>query len=277
MLGRNRAQTARKNRGLCSMTRQSMSKKQQVIAELYSKCKTRGDFAFSNQEVRKVCADVGFGNHFDATKWDHSEALPAALTNDDMFVVHLGGGRHQFVPGIKIGYPKFEPVSEEHRVQWRYRSSLLNNVNTSESNILSVGYNQRIIHDFLYEDISANPKVYGSNRTKISLDYQIGGVEVSAKSMQVEIDLTTEHLGSVTIFEAKNGFRPDFNVFQLFNPYRYFNGLRDSQALGVTAIECCYLLRHEDRLRLYLYRFDDAMKPGSIRLLRNAEYVLVQR
>ena len=194
-----------------------------------------------------------------------------------MFVVHLGRGRHAFAPGIDVAYHRFEAVPRKDRFQWRYRRSLLNNVNTSESNILSVGFNQRIIHDFLYEDITTNPKVYGSHRTQIPLDYNIGGEHIEATRVQVEIDYTTEHLGRITVFEAKNGFRQDFNVFQLFHPYRYFTGLRNSQELDIAVIECCYLLRQDDLLRLYLYTFDDAMNPGSIRLLRNAEYELVQR
>ena len=264
------------------MTQRPMNKKQRIISKMYAKCKERGDMAFSNQDVRDVCDHVGFGNQYDATKWDHSDKLPDVLKNDDMFVMHLGDGRHKFVSGIDVGYHQFEPVPAEQHCQWPYRRSLLNNVNTSESNILSVCYNQRLFHKFLYGDITSKPKVYGSNRTKINVDYCIGGVQMSLTKLQVEIDLTMEHLGRVTVFEAKNRFRPDFNVFQLFNPYRYFLGLRDSDDLDVKVVECCYLLRQRnrkqhDRLRLYLYTFDDAENPGSIRLIRNAEYALVER
>ncbi|MCW3134124.1 MAG: hypothetical protein N2V78_07355 [Methanophagales archaeon] len=45
----------------------------------------------------------------------------------------------------------------------------LNEFDTSESNILSVASNQRIIHDFLYEDIVASPKVYSARRTKMKI------------------------------------------------------------------------------------------------------------
>ena len=164
---------------------------------------------------------------------------------------------------------------EERRYQWRYRRSILNNINTSESNVLSVGYNQRIIHDFLYEDITVSPKLYGSNRTQMSLDCRISGDAINATNVQVEIDLTLEHLGAITVFEAKNGEPVDFNVFQLFNPYRYYR--QNTQSPPVTAINCCYLLRQDNRLRLYLYSFTDPQNPGSIRLKRNAEYTLVPR
>ena len=217
------------------------------------------------------------GIPLDATKWDNSGGLPSALVDDDVFVVHLGRGRHQFVSGIAVGYHEFERIPEERQYQWPYRRSILNNVNTSESNILSVGYNHRVIHDFLYEDITASPKVYGSNRTQISLDYRIGGVEINATRLQVEIDYTAEYLRTVTFFEAKNGEPLDFNVFQLFNPFRYYTGLRASRGIPMADVNGCYLLRDGDKIRLYLYTFADAHDPESIQLLQNAEYTLVQR
>ena len=260
------------------VTTQDMNRKQTVLTRLYETCKARGNFVFDNNEVRRVCAEVGFGNQFDATKLDNSTDLPPAMTKDDVFVVHLGNqrpARHQFVHGIRVGYHKFETIPAEQHYQWRYRRSILNNINTSESNILSVGYNQRIIHDFLYEDITASPKVYGSNRTQIALDYRIGDATIAARRVQVEIDFTLEHLGTITVFEAKNGAPDDFNVFQLFNPYRYYRQITEGQP-GI-AINCCYLLRQGDRLRLYLYSFADSQSPASIRLERNAEYTLVPR
>lgn len=198
-----------------------------------------------------------------------------------MFVVHLGRhqrlGWHQFVKGISAGYHRFEDVPEEETHQWNYHRSILNNVNSSESNILSVGYNQRIIHEFLYRDIAASPKVYGSNRTQIPLNYSIGDRRIIATRLQVEIDFTVENLGDVTVFEAKNGFPLDFNVFQLFNPVRYYKGLQETRGLRIEKVEGCYLLRDGARLRLYLYTFDDLDTPASIRLIRNAEYTLVER
>ena len=256
---------------------QRMSKKQRVITELYRLCKERDDFRFNNDEVKAVCAEVGFGNPYDATKWDTSSQLPSALLVDDAFVVHLGRGCHQFVNGISIGYHKFEKVPESLVRRWKYARSVLNNVNSSESNILSVGYNQRIIHDFLYEDITASPRVYSSNRTHIPLNYSVGDHRIAVERVQVEIDYTLEHRGAVTIFEAKNGFPSDFNVFQLFNPVRYYTGLKNERNLLIGSVQACYLLRKGNDLRLYLYTFDDLDTPASIKLLRNAEYTLVER
>ena len=247
----------------------------QAIEALYAECKARGSMAFDNVLASKICRDVGFKNHFDVTKIDSSAGLPDALVRDDAFIVHLGQGEHQFVYGISAGYHKFEPIPDSHKIQWPYRRSILNNINTSESNILSVGYNQRIINDFLYEDIAASPKIYGSNRTHIPLNYRIGNDEISVRRVQVEIDMTLEYLGAITVFEAKNGDPADFNVFQLFNPHRYY--LQATESLQGVSVDCCYLLRYGNRIRLYLYRFEDPQLPASIRLARSAEYALVER
>ncbi len=257
------------------MARLRVSKKGIVVDKLYSMCKSRKNFEFSNDDVKTVCAEVKFGNQYDVTKLDSSSALPESLVADDVFVVHLGRGIHKFVRGIDIGYHKFESVLPDNNYQWYYRPGMLDNINTSESNILAVGYNQRIIHDFLYRDITASPKVYGSNRTFNSFDYKIGNDEISSSKMQIEIDLTTEFQGRITIFEAKNGEPEDFNVFQLFNPYRYY--MDKTSNMQSNSIECCYLLRYNKKLRLYLYSFKNYHDPGSIELRRSAEYSLVER
>ena len=264
---------------------QDTTLKKEAIARMYAICVRRGDMTFTNTEIRNIANDLGFRNYFDATKIDNTASLPESLIEDDAFVVHLGRignqvTRHRFVHDIAIGYHPFEAIPEERVYEWRYRRSILNNINTSESNILSVAYNQRILHDFLYEDITASPRVYGSNRTQIPLIYRVGGDNIEATRVQVEIDLTLEYLGEITVFEAKNGSPVDFNVFQLFNPYRYY--LRATEDMDVETIQCCYLLRQRDRrrgdrLRLYLYSFADPQDPGSIRLERNAEYNLVLR
>ena len=256
------------------MDQQHASRKSKVIARLYNTCKSRNSFVFSNDEVKAACSVVGFANQFDATKFDSTLKLPDVLAENNVFVVHIGGGNHKFVQGIDIGYHKFEPINDTY--QWYYRPGILDNINTSESNILSVGFNQRIIHDFLYRDITASPKVYGSHRTSVELNYKIGNDTITSKRTQIEIDLTTEFQGRITIFEAKNGNPHDFNVFQLFNPYRYYKNTINNP--HVHSIECCYLLRdHCDKMRLYLYSFTDTNDPSSIELKRNAEYTLVTR
>lgn len=99
---------------------------------------------------------------------------------------------------------------------------MLNEYNDSESNILSVANNQRILHHFLFEadlefenlDIENRPKTYFPHCTKATLHYYFDTQEITAINQQIEIDLTLEFQGIIGIFEAKNGSPSDFNIYQ---------------------------------------------------------------
>jgi hypothetical protein len=258
-----------------------MGTKQEVITEIFKSCQKKNNFSFDNKSVKKICKKHNFGNPFDATKFDDTSKFPKVLLKNDYFILHLGGGWHRFVKGIKNGFHIFEKIKADKIFQWKYRESLLNEFDTSESNILSVASNQRIIHDFLYDDIVANPKVYNSRRTKIDLIYRVGPEKIKATNLQMEIDLTMELNGVVTIFEVKNGFPKDFAVYQLFHPFKYYCEMRKKSKLDLKAVTCCYVLRVREAarsiLRLYNYTFENENDLSSIKLLKNAQYNLIKR
>lgn len=258
-----------------------MGTKQDVITELFKRCKQKNDFVFDNALVKQVCREYNFGNPFDATKLDDTSKFPQILLDEDYFILHLGGGKHKFVKGINIGFHHFEDIDEDNIFDWKYRNSLLNEFDTSESNILSVASNQRIIHDFIYGDIVASPKVYNARRTKINLSYHVGDDEINAQNLQMEIDLTMELNGKVTVFEGKNGFPENFAVYQLFHPFKYYSILKKEKKLDIKQITCCYVLREREKersvLRLYNYTFEDEDNIASIKLLKNAQYNLIKR
>ncbi len=145
---------------------ENMGKKQEVLEDIFVHCKETGNFVFDNEVVKKFCKEKSFGNPFDVTKIDNTDILPTILQEEDYYIIHLGEGKHQFIKGIDNGYHMFEPIEQKETEDWKYRKSILNEFDTSESNILSVISNQRIIHDFLYHDIVASPKIYNARRTK---------------------------------------------------------------------------------------------------------------
>ncbi|MEN6393289.1 MAG: hypothetical protein ABFD53_05735 [Anaerolineaceae bacterium] len=258
-----------------------MGTKQQVISRLFEICDKKGEYIFDNDLVKRISHEVGFGNPFDATKVDNSALLPEDVKAKDYFLVHLGGGRHAFCKGVHYGYHQFETITEEESITWKYRKSLLNEFDTSESNILSVVSNQRILHDFLYNDIVASPRVYNARRTKASFSYRIGDQDVETNNVQMEIDLTLEYQDIVTIVEGKNGFPLDFAVYQLFHPFKYYSKIKNQEHIDIKQITCCYVLREKSRdgsiLRLYNYTFNDENRNDSITLLKKAQYLLCKR
>ncbi len=256
------------------------SLKKTILSELFAYCDKHRKYTFDNDLVKKLCRKHNFKNPFDVTKVDNLSILPEDIKNKGYCIIHIGQGEHRFVQAVNDCFHDFEDI-ENPEIPWRYRKSALNEIDTSESNILSVGFNQRIIHDFLYEDIVASPKMYGAKRTREDLSYTIGKIKVNTTKLQMEIDLTTEYHGVVTVFEGKNNFPQNFSVYQLFHPFLHYQNLKKKKKIAIKEVNCCYLLRkihgNESIVRLYLYTFTDANDMSSISLRKCDEYRLIQR
>jgi hypothetical protein len=264
-----------------------VSRKKQVLQALFEICQQRNDWYFDNDEVKRVCAKYRFGNPFDVTKVDTASDLPDSIREQGFCVVHLGQGRHAFIKELQKWYHVFEDIEEHEVIQWRYRKSLLNDLDTGEAAVLSFVYNQHILHDFLYEDVVASPKIYVPGRTRVDLEYKVGNTLIQAHKQQMETDLTLEYQGTVTVLEAKSSFMKDFVVYQLFHPVKFYLQQASKNNIPMTSINACYVLKQsrrargqtypETRVRLYLYCFDEPDSIDSLRLVRKAEYHLHRR
>lgn len=272
------------------------SLKKQVLLEIFSICKKRDNYIFDNDLVKDVIAKTKgerkFKNPFDVTKVDRQDLLPKTITDEGYALIHLGKGQHQFIKELNHLVHNFEDIRPEDEVDWKYRRSLLNEFNDSESNALSVANNQRILHHFAFgkdtefddEDISKRPKTYFPHRTKASLKYKIGtSAEIILTSMQIEVDLTIEFQGTIAVFEAKNGKPDSFSVYQLFHPFLYYHEAKRTKPEISNRIEdivCVYLVRQKSKnatkLKLWKYTFETPNDITTIKFLKSACYNLLR-
>ena len=265
------------------------SKQNQVIEELFKYCNQNNNFIFHNELVKDFSKKIGFGNPFTATKLDNKKQLPDILLENDYAIIHLGSGFHQFIKGINKIYHEFEPIHK--KVDWEYKKSLLNQYNTSESNILSVANNQRILHHFLFGkdtefedvDILMRPKTYFPHRTKTSFEYYIGeDTKMVLKNIQIEVDLTIEFQGVIGVFEGKNGTPENFSIYQIYHPFLYYyNANKEKEIDGkIKKIICVYVVREKgkenDILRLWAYTFENPLDITTIKFIKSAEYKLIK-
>jgi hypothetical protein len=264
-----------------------MSKKSEVLEELYKRCLSLNAMTFHNNEVKEICTRIGFANAFDVTKLDSSSKLPKYFKENDIAVLHLGSGNHCFIKGIDSVYHTFEPITET--VRWEYQKSLLNQFNSSESNVLSVANNQRILHHFLFDQdhefadlsIEKRPKTYFPHRTKTSFHYYVNGVTLELKNIQIEIDLTLEFNGKVGVFEAKNGIASDFSIYQIYHPFLYYHQIGQEALKGkLKTIFGVYVFREHtsegNLLKLWAYTFTNPLEMSSIQLVKSREYLLIE-
>ncbi len=266
-----------------------MSNKHKVITELFEICEKRKKYSFDNNLVKKISQKYKFGNPFDVTKIDNKEKLPQILLENDYAIMHLGNGNHRFIKGINKVYHDFEPISDF--VEWDYRKSILNEFNSSESNILSVANNQRILHHFLFgddfefdiADITKRPKTYFPHRTKTKLEYSFGDdINIELDSIQIEIDLTIEFNGTVAVFEGKNGTPDSFAVYQIYHPFLYYTNANENSYINgkINKIVSVYVVKTIEydvtNLKLWAYSFGNPKDITSIKLIKNRCYQLIK-
>ena len=261
-----------------------MSKKKEVIRELFLLCKNEGRYEFNNDDVKKIASKIGFSNPFDVTKIDSKEKLPKELVDCDYGIIHLGEGRHMFVKGLRNIYHEFEPIESEF--DWKYQKSILNEYNTSESNILSVANNQRILHHFIYninhdKGVYERAKTYFPHRTKANLSYWQGETHIELRRIQIEIDLTIEYDGDIYVFEAKSGNPKSFAVYQIYHPFLYYHSARESSKISgyIRNIYGVYVIRRiikgYTNIFIWMYSFKNPLDPTSIYLIKSARYRLI--
>jgi hypothetical protein len=266
-----------------------MGKKEDVLVEIFKRCQKTNDYVFHNDLVKTVSRKLKFQNHFDATKLDHISKVPELIRKNDYALIHLGSGHHKFIKGINKVYHSFEPIQKQ--IDWNYRKSLLNQYNSSESNILSVANNQRILHHFLLKedtefdnaDISLRPKTYFPHRTKTSFEYYFGKDKLKLDNIQIEVDLTIEYKGIIGIFEAKNGTPDNFSIYQLYHPFLYYYNAKRKPELKdkIKDILCVFVVRNKldgfDNISLWAYTFENPLDITSIKFIKSATYKLINQ
>lgn len=257
--------------------------KKGIIELIFNYCEKNNNYVFDNELIKKIVMDSGSKtNPYDMTKIDNISKLPKILLDKDYFIAHIGSGKHMFVKGISNIYHKFEPIKENEIENWPYLPSILDDYSISESSVLSLCFNQRIIHDFLYNDLSCSPRMYNSERKRgINFSYKICNTFMKFDNLQTEIDLTIEMNGKVTIFEGKNTknsceWIDNFNIYQLYIPFRYYYELKEKNKLDINEITACYLIRQRkdngSYVRLYNYTFKDPLDITSIKVIKKREY-----
>ena len=267
-----------------------LRKKDKVLNELFRYCQKKNNPVFDNRLVKTVSKKFGFVNPFDATKLDNKNKLSILLLHNNVAIIHLGKGRHRFIKGIDKVFHDFEPI--QTIIDWPYKKSVLNQFNSSESNILSVTNNQRILHHFVFEtdrefedtDISKRPKTYFPHRTKTSFKYNFGqAIEQQFDGIQIEIDLTIEFKGIIGLFEAKNGIPGNFSVYQIYHPFLYYHNARQRPEIAdkIRKIICTYVVRNStkgiDTISLWAYTFKNPLDITSIDFIKSSAYRLINQ
>src|SRR5699024_9416806 len=151
-----------------------------------------------------------------------------------------------------------------------YESINIKNI-TSESNAINLLMLSKILDDFLKEDenVSTFNGRMGTGQFNFNIDrYRGTPINMTVNKAQCEIDGGFENENSIVILEAKNVVYPDFNIRQLYFPYRLW------EQRVKKPIRLVFSIYSNEIYRLVEYEFEEVDNYSSIRLVNEKNYSL---
>lgn len=136
---------------------------------------------------------------------------------------------------------------------------------TSESMALTAASLSGMLDDFLGGQHV--PTVSGRMSTQ-RLPMTVGGDSIVVDRAQMEIDAGFESAEHLALVEAKNHVSPDFNIRQLYFPFRRFSLALEKEVVPV------YLVYSNGVFHFYRYAFRDPADFRSIELIDAHRYIL---
>lgn len=206
-------------------------------------------------------------------KWDSSENLPQPLKNNNLNILPVSRSEYA-ISDFKVyaNLPELDAKIENMPCAQleTYETIDIHSI-TSESTAINILLLSRILNNFLeVDDIAAtfNGRM-GTPQFEFLIDtHKNIKRSVAVKNAQCEIDGGFETNDSVIILEAKNIVHPDFNVRQLYYPYRLWASKVKKPVRLVFSIYSNMIYR------LFEYKFENIGDYSSIILIRNKNYSL---
>lgn len=204
------------------------------------------------------------------TKFDTSANVPPTLKKLHLDV--LPNSRHSYVLGKFNLYEPFpldmDKKKSAHITLPNFETLRIESL-TSESNAINALIVSKTLESFLEESElfeTFNGRM-GTNDFNFEVSLHDGTLsEIEVHAAQLEIDGGFESDNSIVIMEAKNVFHKDFNIRQLYFPYRKY--------LEVVHKPIRLVFSQYTNLTYYLheYEFEDYHNFSSIKHLRTGAY-----
>ncbi len=204
-------------------------------------------------------------------KIDHSFQLPKIFADNNLSILPISRGEY-IISDIKT-FSDFttceDPIIDFEFPE--YIESLDYNNITSEAVAINGAYVSGIIEDFTQDNLLL-PTVNGRMSSQ-AFNFNIyrnqpmsSLLNISVEKSQIEIDAGFEGLNSLSLIEAKNTISSDFNIRQLYYPYRLWESKISKPVRPI------FLTYTNGIFHLREYVFDDLTNYNSIRLINQKRY-----
>lgn len=214
-------------------------------------------------------------------KVNSAHEMPEVFRKNSLNLISIKRGIYRIAPFNlfhEVEYDKLrqEPIRSMVIPSWL--CTLASDIGKrSEAGLLSSCYASGIIGEVLNaKEDAVYPGTYGRLTTdKMRFSAKAIGatngerVVFPCTNVQFEVDASYESPESMVILEAKNCFLSDFNIRQLYFPWRYFSEQFHKPVLPVL------VMRSNDVVVLCEYGFQDANEIDSLVLVRARRYSFV--
>lgn len=206
-------------------------------------------------------------------KWDSTEQLPEVLRNSKINILPDSRGTYvmgQFELYESIPFTNEKVVDMRHVELPEFESIDVNSISSEADAIVALTVSG-ILEDFL--NVKNNVPTFNGRKGTGDFDFIINTVNgdrvnIEVKKAQCEIDAGFENDDSIVILEAKNVIHADFNIRQLYYPYRMMSNKVSKP------IRLVFSVYSNKIFHLFEYRFKNMRDFSSIELVKSANYSL---
>ena len=149
-------------------------------------------------------------------KMDNSQSRPKIFIDNDIYIISIKNGIYGLIKE-NIYIPLNKHISVPNIIN-KKNDSLLLDIGNSETSMLDKLYYNHILDDIIGEKIKYGPLLGGRHRC--TFDTIVGSENIKIQGSQYETDGCYETENYVCIVEAKSNECKDFNIRQLYYPFR---------------------------------------------------------
>lgn len=200
-------------------------------------------------------------------KFDSSADLPAALAARGLFLLPVSRSEYALLPGQ--GFCPLTPAAEPEPFFPRAGGDLGTLAfGNSESRYLDYAHHSGMLSHFL--GLNQLVLTIRGRSTTPAFTLQAGPHRVQVQGAQFEVDGGFEAPEAIVLVEAKVGLPADFNIRQLYYPYRTWRARLDKPVIPVFLVfEPVTGLFH-----LWEFRFAEPPDPNSIQAVQAQTYAV---
>ncbi|MGI6538401.1 MAG: type II restriction enzyme [Caldicoprobacterales bacterium] len=207
------------------------------------------------------------------TKFDQKSNLPLLFKENELVILPITRGKYIIGP-----FKAYESVRyiDTRKISFNipdYIETLDPQQIYSEANAINTVYIGGVIHQILEEE-----KVYQTISGRMStgsFDFTIntnnGAFGISINNSQCEIDAGFESPNRLLLLEAKNFRIDDFNIRQIYYPYRLWCNKVKKEIVPA------FFTYSNDVFSFFIYKFCDISNYNSLQLVKQIDFVIEEK